>query len=54
MPNLYDQWKSAKAGLQKQVDDVKKKGGLNPKQIQDALKSFDQGLGPLLKKVETA
>ncbi len=54
MAGLYDQWKNAKKALEKQVADVKKKGGMNPKQIEAALKSFDQGLGPLLTKVGTA
>jgi hypothetical protein len=51
---MHNSWKTAKSGLQKQIDDVKKSGGLNPKQIQDALKSFDSGFGPLLDKCAKA
>ena len=51
---MHNSWKSAKSGLQKQIDDVKKNGGLNPKPIQDALKSFDSGFGPLIDKCAKA
>jgi hypothetical protein len=51
---MHDDWVKQKAFLQKQVDDVKKNGGLNPKQIQDALKSFDGGLGPTLDRLAEA
>lgn len=55
MPNrMHAEWLSAKTLMQKQIDDAKKKGGLNPKQLQEALKSFDQGLGPLLDKTASA
>jgi len=27
---MHNSWKSAKSGLKKQIDDVKKTGGLNP------------------------
>ena len=51
---LHQDWINAKKGLQKQIDEVKKKGGLNPKQIEDALKSFDGGFGPTLEKCAKA
>lgn len=51
---LHQDWLNAKKALQKQVDDVKKNGGLNPKQIETALKSFDGGFGPMLEKCAKA
>jgi hypothetical protein len=55
MPNkMHADWLRAKANMEKQVAEVKKQGGLNPKQIEDALKGFDGGFGPLLEKLGTA
>lgn len=51
---MHDSWKSSKKALQKTVDEVKKRGGLNPKPIEDALKSFDGGFGPLIDKCAKA
>ena len=51
---LHADWLRAKENMKKQIADVKKNGGLNPKQIEDALKSFDGGFGPMLEKIGVA
>ncbi len=55
MPNrMHDEWLRAKKQLSDQVADFKKNGGLNSKPVEDALKSFDGGFGPMLEKLGTA
>src|SRR5579872_4887669 len=55
MPNnMHAKWLQAKNSLQREIDNVKQNGGMNPKQVKDALKTFDQGFGPLLEKLGTA
>jgi hypothetical protein len=54
MPNLLHQyWKKTKDDLAKAAADMKKTGG-NSKPIDDAVKSFKSGLGPLLEDIGTA
>jgi hypothetical protein len=54
MPNaLHQYWKKTKDDLAKAAADMKKTGG-NARPIEEALKSFDSGLGPLLENVGNA
>jgi hypothetical protein len=54
MPStLHQYWKKTKDDLAKASAEIKKTGG-NHKPIDDALKSFDSGFGPLLDKVADA
>jgi hypothetical protein len=54
MPStLHQHWKKTKDDLAKASAEMKKTGG-NNKPIDDALKSFDSGFGPLLDDVANA
>ena len=51
---MRQDWHNTKTAMKIVADIVKKQGVSDAKARLDALKSFDQGLGPLLDKVEAA
>lgn len=54
MSRMRNTWKQAREALLRQIAEVSKKGGLNVKPLEDALKSFDASFAPLLDKVAEA